>query len=519
MLVALAGAQLVAQAMRGLSLAICSENLLLKARTQAFEQILRQEMSFFDIEGSAKLTALLSTRMTELNSITLSSIAIFVVGFTGLLSALALSIGVNWKLGLVFTAAVPILLASGYLHGAFASTREEESRQVYADAVAVASEAVDCMGTVTALGLEEHIDLQTWDLLSTRARESAKKAHIACSIYAMSQACVYLCFAGCFYYGGRQVARGESSMLEFFICYTAIVTSTPSTGACFNLLPDIRKAVEACKSLVVLLARQSFIDASSETGQAIAVETGRVTAESVYFRYPTREDAQALFNISIDVLPGQYIALVGPSGSGKSTILSLIERFYDPHAGAVLHNGIDIQKLHLRKYRKRMALITQDTTLFSGTIRENISLASDDTSDAQIQSALEAAALKDFISSLPDGLETEVGYRGLSLSGGQRQRVAIARALLDNPQVLLLDEATSALDTTSERLVQDAINRAARGRTTIAVAQRLSTIRNADCIYVIDHGRVVECGTHEQLVSAGEVYTHMVNVQEADKAI
>lgn len=519
MLVGLAVAQGVASAIRAASLAVCSEKFLTKARIQAFEQILRQDMTFFDAEGSAKLTSFVSTTLSELNSLSVSSVAAFVVGFTGLISAIGMSVGVNWKLGLVFTAAVPILLASGYLYGAFASSREHQARQSSLDAVIFASEAIDCISTVVSLGLEQYMDRRFWRLLSTQSQKRARKDHGACGIYAISQAGVYLCFAGCFYYGGRLIATGESSMLQFFICYTAIVTSTPSTGACFNLLPDIRKAASACGLLLTLLSRKPTIDSRTGTEEPIADGEVKVSVNDIYFRYSTREDAQALLGINVTAQPGQNIALVGPSGSGKSTVLSLVERFYDPQSGSIQQNGIDIRKFNVRKYRKRMALITQETMLFSGTIKENILLASQSSTEEQLRNAVKAAALDEFIASLPEGLDTAVGYRGLSLSGGQRQRVAIARALLNNPPVLLLDEATSALDGNSERMVQKAINDAAQGRTTIAVAQRLSTIRDADCVYVIDHGRVVEQGTHEQLMAAGGVYANMVRIQDSQKSI
>ncbi|CAK4034816.1 multidrug resistance [Lecanosticta acicola] len=517
MLALLAAGQLVASAIRGTSLAICSERFLLQARTQAFDQMLRQEIAYFDEKGGQHLVLLLSTTLGQLNSLSVSQVAIFVVGFTGLISAIALSIAVDWKLGLVFTAMGPILLASGYLQGAFATQREQHSRALYHDAVVLATESIDCIGTVVSLGLEEDLLERFRSLLTSQARRAARKAHVACCVYALSQAAMYLCFTGCFYYGGRLLALKRTTMLDFFVCYTAIVTSTPSTGACFNMLPEIRKGLDACQQLLSLLSRKSAIDASSPAGTTVTGGSAEIATCGVDFRYPTRPDAVALQDITITASPGQFIALVGPSGSGKSTVLSLIERFYDPAFGSILHNGADIRTLNLSGYRKRMALITQQTALFSGTIRENIVLASQSATEDDIRKAMKMAAIDDFVDSLPEGLNTTVGHRGLSLSGGQRQRIAIARALLGDPTVLLLDEATSALDSTAEQLVQSAINAAARGRTTIAVAQRLSTVRHADRIYVIQSGRVVEGGTHEQLMHLDGVYASMILVQESVK--
>lgn len=500
--------------MRSISLAICSENSLAKARTQALDHILRQDMAFFAAEGgTSKLTSFVSTTIGELDGLSVSSMSTWVGGLVGLVSAVAMSIGLHWKLALVYTSAVPFLLAAGYVYAAFASKREQKARQWSLEAVVLACESVDCLSTVVSLGLEQYMEDRFWQPLVTQSRRRVRKDHLSCGIYALSQAVVYLCLGGALYYGGRLIAAGEVSMLDFYICYIAVVVITPAAGACFNLLPDIRKASNACGLLLALLARQPTIDPTK--GPEVPVPAGgvKLTLDDVYFRYPTSEEAYALLGIDINARPGQYIGLCGPSGGGKSTILSLIERFYDPQRGAILNNGIDIRCMGVRSHRKCIALITQETTLFSGSIRENLLLASPSATEQQIREAINAAALGEFVASLPEGLDTAVGHRGLSLSGGQRQRLAIARALLNDSPVLLLDEATSSLDRVSELMVQSAIDYASHGRTTIAVAQRLSTIQHADWIYVIEHGRVVEQGTHRDLMRADMMYASLVRMQ------
>lgn len=273
-------------------------------------------------------------------------------------------------------------------------------------------------------------------------------------------------------------------------------------------------------AMLGLLSRQPIIDATIEDGQRVDSSSGHIALQHVIFKYPTQDESHpyTLTDINLDAARGQTIGIVGPSGSGKSSVLSLIERFYDPRSGAVEHDGTDIRGLQLSSLRGHMAFITQETALFAGTIRDNILLAVPEGTampEEEIQAAVRAAALDEVVASLPEGLDTTVGYRGLSLSGGQRQRIAIARALLSKPAVLLLDEATSALDSQSEQAVQEALKAAAQGRTTIAVAQRLSTIRHADCIYVVSAGAVVEAGTHQELVAKGGLYAEMLSVQHA----
>jgi ATP-binding cassette subfamily B (MDR/TAP) protein 1 len=249
-------------------------------------------------------------------------------------------------------------------------------------------------------------------------------------------------------------------------------------------VPDMSSAKGAANDIINLLDSQPDIDAESTEGQVLPSAQGRVVLEDIHFRYPTRPGVRVLRNLNLVVEPGTYIALVGASGSGKSTVIQLIERFYDPLAGKVMLDGHDISQLNVQEYRKHIALVSQEPTLYSGTIRFNILLGAnkphDQVTQAEIEQACRDANILDFITSLPQGFDTEVGGKGSQLSGGQKQRIAIARALLRNPKVLLLDEATSALDSTSEKVVQAALDNAAKGRTTIAIAHRLSTIQNAD---------------------------------------
>jgi ATP-binding cassette subfamily B (MDR/TAP) protein 1 len=239
----------------------------------------------------------------------------------------------------------------------------------------------------------------------------------------------------------------------------------------------------------------------------------------VHFRYPSRPEQPVLRGLNLTVRPGQYVALVGASGCGKSTTIALLERFYDPLVGGVFVDGKEISSLNINQYRSFIALVSQEPTLYQGTIKENILLGSsnEEVTDEAVEDACREANIYDFIMSLPDGLNTVVGTKGALLSGGQKQRIAIARALVRDPKILLLDEATSALDSESEHVVQAALDKAAKGRTTIAVAHRLSTIQRADIIYVFDQGQVAEQGTHAELMRLNGRYAELVNLQSLEK--
>ena len=281
------------------------------------------------------------------------------------------------------------------------------------------------------------------------------------------------------------------------------------------------KAKQAAQELKVLFDRKPTIDFWSEDGQPLDSVSGTIEFRDVHFRYPTRPEQPVLRGLNLSVKPGQYIALVGASGCGKSTTIALLERFYDPLVGGIYVDGKEISSLNINDYRSFIALVSQEPTLYQGTIRENVLLGADRedgaVTDEQIEFACREANIYDFIMSLPEGFSTVVGSKGSMLSGGQKQRVAIARALLRDPKILLLDEATSALDSESEHVVQAALDKAARGRTTIAVAHRLSTIQKADVIYVFDQGVVVESGGHTELMKKGGRYSELVNLQSLGK--
>lgn len=329
-------------------------------------------------------------------------------------------------------------------------------------------------------------------------------------------------------YGGKLVSSGEYTAEQFYTIFIAIVFSGEAAALFFQYTTSITKARTAMNYIFRLRRERILIEdgdgksrhnAVSEGSELNAEKGTEVICENIEFSYPLRPKQKILRGVDVNIGSGKMVALVGASGCGKSTMISLLERFYDPTTGQLRADGKDIKSLDRRLYRRDVALVQQEPVLYQGSIRENIALGIEDgePSEADIIEACRSANIWDFVSSLPQGLDTPCGNRGLSLSGGQRQRIAIARALIRKPRLLLLDEATSALDTESEKVVKEALDRAAAGRTTVAVAHRLSTIRDADVIAVFAHGKIVEMGTHDELLDKKGIYFEMVQGQSLDR--
>jgi ATP-binding cassette subfamily B (MDR/TAP) protein 1 len=342
-------------------------------------------------------------------------------------------------------------------------------------------------------------------------------------IFAFSQAQTFWVIALVFWYGAVLVSRLEATTFDFYVALMSTVFGAMQAGNVFSFVPDVSLAKGAGSEILRLLDAVPEIDAESKEGKFVDsnVIKGHLRFDNIHFRYPTRPGMRVLRDLSLEVEPGTYIALVGASGSGKSTIIQLIERFYDPLAGEIYLDGEKITDLNIQEYRKHLALVSQEPTLYAGTVRFNVLLGAikphDEVTQEEIENACRDANILEFIQGLPQGFDTEVGGKGSQLSGGQKQRIAIARALLRDPKVLLLDEATSALDSNSEKIVQAALDQAAKGRTTIAIAHRLSTIQNADRIYFIKEGRVSESGSHDELLEKRGDYYEFVQLQGLSK--
>ena len=525
MFLMLAFVMLLAYTVSQMCFAYCSERLVYRVRDRAFRTMLRQDISFFDQDENTAgaLTSFLSTEAHSVAGLSGVTLGTILNTLTTLIAGFALSIAIGWKLALVTISTVPIVLGCGFLRFWMLNRFAERSKKAYLKSASYACEATSAIRTVASLTREQDVFDNYSAQLSAQAQKSLRSVSKSSTMYAASQSLMFLCIALGFWYGGKLIGSGEYTMFQFFVCYSAVIFGAQSAGTIFSFAPDMSKAKEAAAELRTLFELEPSIDTWSEGGKRIpdSEVKGQLDFRDVHFRYPTRPEIRVLQGVDMSIKPGEYVALVGASGCGKSTSIGLIERFYDPHTGSILFDGEDISTLNINEYRKHIALVSQEPTLYQGTIRENILLGSsvdpDSVSSEDIEQACRQANIWTFINSLPDGMNTDLGNKGVMLSGGQKQRVAIARALVRNPKVLLLDEATSALDSESEKIVQAALDQAAKGRTTVAVAHRLSTIQRADRIYVFEGGKIVEQGRHQQLLARKGRYFELVQMQSLEK--
>lgn len=511
--------QLLSYIMEGVSFAYCSEKLVHRSRDMSFRVMLRQDIGFFDRDenSAGALTSFLSTETTHLAGMSGVTLGTILLVTTTLVVGFVISLAIGWKLALVCISTVPVVLACGFFRFWMLARFQARAKKAYEKSASYACEATSAIRTVASLTRENDVWDHYHDQIVEQEKSSLQSVLRSSTLYAASQSFMFLCIALGFWYGGTLIGSGEYSLFQFFLCFSAVIFGAQSAGTIFSFAPDMGKAKHAASEMKTLFDHEPEIDTWSTEGEMVHTMHGDIEFRDVHFRYPTRPEQPVLRGLDLQVRPGQYVALVGASGCGKSTTIAMLERFYNPLVGGVYVDGKEISSLNVNSYRNHLALVSQEPTLYQGTIRENILLGADkkpeDVDEDAIVQSCKDANIYDFIMSLPDGFDTVVGSKGSMLSGGQKQRVAIARALLRDPKILLLDEATSALDSESEKIVQAALDKAAKGRTTVAVAHRLSTIQKADMIYVFDQGRIVENGTHSELIKRQGRYFELVNLQ------
>ncbi|KAK3367251.1 P-loop containing nucleoside triphosphate hydrolase protein [Lasiosphaeria ovina] len=516
---------LVAYAALGYWCNTIAQDIVKSYRLEIFNSVLRQPMAFFD-RPENKTGALVShlasepQRLQELLSFNLGLLVIIAIN---LVSSCVLAIVVGWKLGVVLVfGALPPLVLSGYLRIRLDFKLDADTAARFADSTALAAEAVMAVRTVASLALERVVIARYEARLRDIAAKSLGSLGWTMFWYALSQSISLLAMGLGFWYGGRLVSFGEYTMTQFYTIFIAVIFSGQAAATFFTYSTSITQAQHAANYIFRLRASvppDNRDDCPPEGSSEKKDEAGvSLECRGLEFAYPQRPHAKVLKGVSVNITPGQFVAFVGASGCGKTTMVNLLERFYDPSAGTVMCDGVDFQTVHAGQYRREIALVQQEPVLYQGSVRDNIALGVDSTkpvSDEAILAACRQANIDAFVASLPDGLATPCGAQGLQFSGGQRQRIAIARALVRRPRLLLLDEATSSLDTESERVVQAALDAAAKGgdgqqrHTTVAVAHRLSTIKAADRIFVFSHGSVVEAGFHDELLAARGVYYNM----------
>ncbi|KAJ4963487.1 hypothetical protein NE237_023426 [Protea cynaroides] len=496
---------------------VMGEQLTARVRLLMFTAILSNEIGWFDLEenNTGSLTSNLAADATLVRSALADRLSTIMQNLALTVTAFTIAFVFSWRMSFVIIATFPLLIGASIAEQLFLKGFGGDYAHAYSKASSVASEAITNIRTVAALGAEDGILARFNNELNQPKKQALLRGHISGLGYGVSQLFAFCSYALGLWYASILIKHRDSNFGDIIKSFMVLIVTALAVAETLALTPDIVKGSQVLGSVFSILERKTAIDPNKPTSEVVTQINGHIEFRNVSFRYPTRPDVVIFENLNLQLLAGRSLAIVGQSGSGKSSVISLILRFYDPISGAILIDGRDIRNLNLKSLRLKIGLVQQEPALFSTTIYENIRYGKDDASEIDIMKAARAANAHGFISRMPDGYQTQVGDRGIQLSGGQKQRVAIARAILKDPAILLLDEATSALDTASERLVQEALNNLMEGRTTIVVAHRLSTIRDADSIAVLQHGRVVESGSHEELIRRPKsMYRQLTNLQQ-----
>uniref|UniRef100_A0A8C1Z4M4 ATP-binding cassette, sub-family B (MDR/TAP), member 11a n=1 Tax=Cyprinus carpio TaxID=7962 RepID=A0A8C1Z4M4_CYPCA len=500
--------------LQGYSFAKSGELLTRRLRKVGFQAMLKQEIGWFDnpFNSPGALTTRLATDASMVQGATGSQIGMIVNSLTNIGASFIIAYYFSWKLSLVVTCFLPLIGLSGVFQAKMLTGFANEDKNALEAAGQVSSEALSNIRTIAGLAKEKHFVSQYEEKLQTPYKGAKQKAHVYGICFAFAQCVIFMAFAASFRYGGYLVSNEGLPYMMVFRVISALVTSATALGRASSFTPDYAKAKIAAAQLFKLLDRVPKISMSNTEGQSWDDFKGQIEFKGCRFTYPSRPDIQVLRGLEVSVHPGQTLAFVGSSGCGKSTSVQLLERFYDPDEGQVLIDGRPSVSISVPFLRSQIGIVSQEPVLFDCSIAENIQYGDNSrtVSMKEIIATTLKAYLHDFVMTLPDKYETQVGAQGSQLSRGQKQRIAIARAIVRNPKILLLDEATSALDTESEKVVQAALDEARQGRTCIVIAHRLSTIQTADIIAVMSQGVVIEKGTHEELMARKAAYYKLV---------
>ena len=490
------------------------EKITADLKNKVYAHVLQQSPTFFETTQSGEVLSRLTSDATLIQTVVGSSLSMGLRNLVMGLGAMVMLVLTNpWLMFQVIGVLAVVVFPSVYL-GRRVRRLSRASQDRVADSSAMASEVLNAMSVVQSYNAEtreaQRFSASTAQALATSLRRvRARSLLVGFIIMASSAALLWG-----LYMGTLSVRSGTTTAGELGQAVVYVILLASAFAVLGEVYGDVLRAAGATERLMELLHTRSDVRSPEHPQRAPWPKNGSsLVLHDVNFNYPSRPTQQALNGLSGEVHAGQTIAVVGPSGAGKTTLFSLLMRFYAPQQGRISIDGISIDQMDLNDLRQRIGVVPQDPVVFSGTVMENIRYGKPEASDAEVFVAAEAAFAQEFIAELPQGYDTYLGDRGVRLSGGQRQRIAIARAILKNPPMLLLDEATSALDANSERMVQAALEKAMQGRTTLVIAHRLATVQRADCIWVLDHGRLVEQGTHAELMGHSGLYARLAALQ------
>ncbi len=489
------------------------ERIVADLRKATYAHILTLDPSYFLKTRTGEVLSRLTTDIAIVESLVATSVSVAARNLLTLIGALVLLVFVSPKLTGLVLLTFPFVIAPLFLFGRRVRKLTASAQDRFADAVGAAGESLDALETVQAFGREQMAAARFGSAVEQAFQAQLKRIITRAAMTAAVIVLVFGGIVGVFWLGVHAGLRGEISWGALFQFAFLSVMAAASVGALGETWGEVQKAAGAMERVGELLDARPGVAAPANPTPLPKPARGAVAFEGVTFAYPGRPDLPALKDFSLTVRPGERVALVGPSGAGKSTVFRLLLRFYDPQAGRVLMDGVDLRQAEPAEVRARLALVAQESPLFSGSALDNIRYGREAATEDEVRAVVKAAQAEGFLTALPEGLDTLIGERARTLSGGQRQRLAIARALVREAPILLLDEATSALDAENEQLVQRALDAAMKGHTTLVIAHRLATVLKADRIVVMDDGRVVEEGTHNELVARSGLYARLAALQ------
>lgn len=502
-----------------ISFSFVSENVMADIRKDLFSKVLTLPFSFFEKNRVGDLTSRLTADITQLQDAISWTLGEFFRQLFTLVIGIGFLLLLSPKLCLVMLSTFPALIIGAVIFGKYIKKLSKKTQESLAEANVIAEETLQNMSVVKSF-TNEHYESNRYNSFLKNVVNFALRSSLFYGLF--TSFFIFGIFGGIIlvlWFGASYIEQGLMSTGELttFVIYTIYIGA--SLGGMSDLYSRLQKAVGASERVREILGENSEVALQKITPAQTPVR-GNIVYQDIHFHYPSRPDIEVLKGLTLHIQAGEKVALVGKSGAGKSTITQLLQRFYDWQTGSILLDGKDIRDYEMSLYRSNIGVVPQEILLFGGTIRENIAYGNLDADDAAIMEAARRANALSFILSFPEGLDTIVGERGIKLSGGQRQRIAIARALLRNPRILILDEATSSLDSESEKLVQEALNELMKGRTSIIIAHRLSTIREVDKIFVLEDGKIVEQGTHEELSNMPNgKFRALLELQQASSAV